>query len=139
MSEHWRPVTSGVALSRGKPAPPIEREHKSVKVTIDSSEPLEDTLRVVGAMYRVNLVVAAAPAAETGGDTFVAASRTSATSAAPRKKRRPSKRTRGSGQRTGAPVSNAELRSWAKQHGYAVADRGRLPRAVVDAYRAAQS
>jgi hypothetical protein len=107
-----------------------------VKVTIDSSEPLEDTLRVLGSMYRVNLVVAAAPAEDTGGDTSVAASSAGATLAAPRKKRRPSGRTRGSGRRTGGPVSNSELRSWAKEHGYAVADRGRVPRAVVDAYRA---
>lgn len=110
-----------------------------MKITIDSSEPLEDALRVLGAMYRVDLVVTAAQAAEADGDAFVAASSAGVTSAAPRKKRRSSGRTRGSGRKAAGPVSNAELRSWAKQHGYAVADRGRVPRAVVDAYRAAQS
>ncbi len=118
--------------------PSNRKAHKSVKITIDSSEPLEDALRVLGAMYRVDLVVTAAPAAETDGDSFVAAN-AGVASAAPRKKRRSTGRTRGSGRKAGGPVSNAELRSWAKQHGYAVADRGRVPRAVVDAYRAAQS
>jgi hypothetical protein len=36
-------------------------------------------------------------------------------------------------------VSNAEVRSWAREHGYMVAERGRLPAEVVQAYRAART
>ncbi len=134
----WRPKPPALPYPE-QSGPSNRKAHKSVKITIDSSEPLEDALRVLGAMYRVDLVVTAAPAAETDGDTFVAASSAGVTSAATRKKRRSSGRTRGSGRKAGGPVSNAELRTWAKQHGYAVADRGRVPRAVLDAYRASQS
>ena len=37
------------------------------------------------------------------------------------------------------PPSNAEVRSWARQNGFTVSDRGRLPASVVTAYRNTQN
>lgn len=37
--------------------------------------------------------------------------------------------------RSAGSPSNAELRSWARQNGFTVSDRGRLPASVVTAYR----
>ena len=42
-------------------------------------------------------------------------------------------------QRSVGASSNAEVRSWARQNGFTVSDRGRLPVSVVTAYRNAQS
>ncbi|RHW22784.1 hypothetical protein D0Z08_31170 [Nocardioides immobilis] len=42
-------------------------------------------------------------------------------------------------QRSVGASSNAEVRSWARQNGFTVSDRGRLPASVVTAYRNAQS
>lgn len=39
---------------------------------------------------------------------------------------------------TAGEQSPAELRAWAREHGYQVGDRGRLPSDVVTAYRSAQ-
>ena len=88
-----------------------------MKVTIDSSEPLTDVLRVVGAVYGVELAVS--------GD--VAATAT------------PAKAKRGGRARRTAAVTNGELRSWARQNGFAVSGRGRVPATVVSAYRAAHN
>jgi hypothetical protein len=77
-----------------------------LKLTIDSAEALEDTVRVVGALYNVTLEVSPSAAPVTTG---------------------------ASGQ-----VSTAAVRSWARDNGYAVADRGRVPAEVVTAYRNAQ-
>ena len=118
-----------------------------LKLTIDSDEALEDTLRVVGALYNVNLEVSSNPGTNTraGQSTGNGTS----TQARPRRasrgsaRRRPGKRTRGAQARaaTGAAgqVSTAEVRSWAREHGYTVADRGRVPAALLTAYRNAQS
>jgi hypothetical protein len=35
------------------------------------------------------------------------------------------------------PPTAAEVRAWARREGYAVSDRGRIPREVVEAYRCA--
>jgi hypothetical protein len=64
---------------------------------------------------------------------YLAAGRpVSATSGAPRA--RPSKRSASSGQRSGG---SRAIRTWARGQGYEVNDRGQIPRAVRDAYRAA--
>jgi hypothetical protein len=116
-----------------------------VKVTIDSSEPLDDALRVLGALYDVTLVVST-PVADTSGEAqeeIVARpvrggarpSRrgTAAKDRAPRTPKGRGGRTR----KNVAPVGTAELRSWARDNGYAVSDRGRVATSVLQAYDAA--
>jgi len=107
-----------------------------MQLTIDSNEPLERVLVVVGSLYGVRLAVSAeAPAAP------VAAGSRSRRGAAP--KARPA-RSRGSAvparshrsrpvATTSAPDS-ATLRRWAQANGVAVKDRGRIPASVVAAY-----
>ena len=112
-----------------------------MQVTIDSNEPLENALRVLGAMYEVTVIAAPSSSGRTQK------SRASAGSVASAKPRRRATMSRTTTKRTAArtsqrrstrrgrePVSNAELRAWARQHGYTVADRGRLPADVVEAF-----
>lgn len=108
-----------------------------MRVSIDSTEPLEDALRVVGALYGVTLTVAQNNEATTAPP---------ATTTAGRGGRRPAgdKATQARGSRRGrskrqAEVSNAELRSWARENSYTVSDRGRVPATVTAAYHAAHT
>lgn len=39
--------------------------------------------------------------------------------------------------RTRAKTGTTEIRAWARQHGYTVSDRGRIPEEIMDAYEAA--
>jgi Lsr2 len=68
--------------------------------------------------------------------TFVAAARRSGTSA--RRGRTP----RGAGEVASAPARSsreetAAIRTWARENGHEVSERGRIPKAVVQAYQAA--
>ncbi len=116
-----------------------------MKVTLDSTDPLSDALRVVGAMYNVTLVVDSTTSPQT--DTVQAAARKSSSRRtaknAPRNGRardakrstsgRVARRSASNGKAPAAP----ELRSWARRQGYQVGDRGRMPAAVLAAYREA--
>jgi hypothetical protein len=114
-----------------------------MQLKVDSTEPLENVLSVVGAMYGVELSVvspaapglAPAPAAVVGtvsrnntrkrpARTAKKASRKKA-SAAPEGGRRGRRRA----------VDSADVRAWARANGHAVKDRGRVPAAVLSAYR----
>lgn len=111
---------------------------RHMKISIDSSEPLQDVLRVIGAAYDVTLAVT-----EGNGTAPHAKASTRSRSDSPRgshsrkNPRRPSTGRRRSTDGR-ATVTNAELRSWARQNGYAVSDRGRVPAAVVAAHREAK-
>lgn len=103
-----------------------------MKISIDSTEPLEDVLRVVGAVYGVTLAVATENP-----------ERTQAAGPERSPRRRPAKR-RASAPKRGArrgsangrsTVGQAQIRSWARENGHTVSDRGRLPAAVLAAYR----
>ena len=48
------------------------------------------------------------------------------------------KRSGNSGNSGNSAVDLAAVRAWAKENGHQVSDRGRLPRAVLDAYSASQ-
>jgi hypothetical protein len=115
-----------------------------VKITIDSTEPLEDAIRVVGAVYGVTLTVAPENEAVTpaGGSSQEAAKPARRTRSRQPAKSRRSSTTRANGRRRRttavAKVSNAQLREWARENGHTVSDRGRIPAAVVSAYREAQ-
>ena len=108
-----------------------------MKISIDSNEPLEDVLRVVGAVYHVTLSVAPA---EIGQDKAATSERSRGRSPRPGHGRRASRNGSNGPSRSGkdrAKVSNAELRSWARENGQAVNVRGRVPAAVIAAYRQA--
>jgi hypothetical protein len=128
-----------------------------LKLTLDSTEPLKDAMRVVGALYGVTLAVSADEAA---GRPFVEKKNTAA--AKTRKRaggRTPTGKTRtaATAVRTGASAgdlqeaettraglpgpeapSNAEVRSWARQSGLTISDRGRIPASVITAYQDSQ-
>ena len=109
-----------------------------MKVTIDSTEPLADAIRVIGALYNVNL----AQAAETDeATTLEAAQGPSARpgTAKPSRRRRSktSQVASPSGSGRGRPKSNAgsrEVRAWAVANGHSVSNRGTLPAAIKSAY-----
>ena len=120
-----------------------------VKLTVDSSEPLEDAMRVLGALYGVTLVVASdrsdvagaeqdarKPAdkrAAPGGRRPTAARRTRpAARASDAVARKPKQ---GTAARLAGSPSSAEVRSWARDNGMTVSDRGRVPASVMTAYR----
>lgn len=118
---------------------------KALKVTIDSSEPLADAIRVLGALYDVTLVTSTTEAAEEAP-----VKNTSRTTAARRKQLRRAATEQASpavSKRTRAPrstdasadVGAADLRAWARENGYTVSDRGRVAASVVAAYQQAHS
>lgn len=111
-----------------------------MRLTFDSDEPLDDVLRVLGAMYSVTLTLdGAAPAAldatTSRGAQSPGRGRRAATG------RRAAARSASAGERRGRArgqqVSNAEVRDWARRNGQPINDRGRIPAAVIAAYRAA--
>jgi hypothetical protein len=117
-----------------------------VKLTIDSTETLEDTLRVVGALYNVTLEVSANPAGDTAASTKTsnaAPLASTATSRAPRKARTAQKRKRPASRRARSAANargqmdTANVRAWARENGYEIADRGRVPATVLTAYQQA--
>ncbi|HEY5335388.1 MAG TPA: histone-like nucleoid-structuring protein Lsr2 [Mycobacteriales bacterium] len=94
-------------------------------MTIDSAEPLEHVLLVVGSMYGVTLALAADDKQVAVAKPAKSPARRS--SAAGRTRRRT---------RTSAPTT-ADIRAWAKSNGSHLKDRGRIPAAVVTAYKSA--
>jgi hypothetical protein len=112
-----------------------------VKLTVDSSEPLQDTLRVLGALYGVTLVVS--PATENGARPAAQAATKGSKRSVARARRsrelvsesRAAKSKRMNAETSVGPVTNADVRAWARETCITVRDRGRVPSSVVDAYR----
>lgn len=102
-----------------------------MQLTIDSSEPLDRVLEVIGALYGTRLArqeespaSTAAPAAETA--------------AAPRRAgatRPAQKGSAGRGTRASQDVDLQAVRAWAREQGHTVSARGRLSKALIDAYQ----
>ncbi len=108
-----------------------------MKISIDSQEPLEDVLRVVGAAYGVTLTIGHA---ESTTEETPTSARPRGRSRRPRQSNTASRagsNGRGKSAKDLAKVSNADLRSWAREKGHTVSDRGRVPAAVIAAYREA--
>lgn len=99
-----------------------------MQLTIDSSQPLDDVLRVIGAMYNVRLT--------TDGTRRV----TSADEVPERKKETiaVSSRRRGSAKLRRDVASTADVRAWALANGYEVGSKGRISDSVVAAFKAAR-
>jgi hypothetical protein len=95
----------------------------TMQVTIDDRQPLGDVLRVIGALYDVDLAVANgdSPQRRTANRPRRGASR-------PRASR--------SGRRKGPAAS--DVRTWARENGHEIRDRGRVPAAVIEAFNAAR-
>ena len=114
-------------------------------------------MRVVGALYGVTLTVSAAEAGEAASEARItSAQRTSkptgtkaaiegtspaikgARTRAAGKKTRARKATASASAQSSSP-DNAEVRSWARQSGLTINDRGRIPASVLTAYRDSQN
>jgi hypothetical protein len=108
-----------------------------LKLTLDSTEPLQDAMRVLGALYGVTLIVssdeqdAREPAKSRSRRSPARKARTDA----PAAEANAGKSKRKAALRLPVPPSNAEVRSWARHNGFTVSDRGRLPTSVMTAYR----
>jgi hypothetical protein len=102
-----------------------------VQVTIDSNDSLEHALRVVGSLYGVELTVAAAAenvSEETAPEPRRPARKSPAGARAKRRSRRPSE--------DEVPAADlAAVRTWARDNGFQVSDRGRVSNAILEAYR----
>jgi len=109
-----------------------------LKVTIDSTEPLADALRVIGALYNVNLAQVAAT--DDTATTTAGAAQDHPLGAATAKPSRNSRaKTTSAPTRTGrrrptTAASSSDVRAWAVANGHAVSDRGTLPAAIKAAY-----
>ena len=124
----------------------IQRQATTLRLSIDSTDPLEDAIRVLGAMYNVTLVT---PSNNTAKKASASAKRVpTATTKRGRKattgSRTPRKKSVEapvieSTQAAAGRVGTAELRSWAREHGFTVSDRGRIPAAISAAYNQASN
>lgn len=104
-----------------------------MRISIDSTEPLEGVVRVIEAVYEVTLTVATInEAAPTAPDPVLQRRGGRRTPSGKTSRARSTGQGRSATQR--AKVSNEELRSWARENGHPVSDRGRIPAAVVAAY-----
>jgi hypothetical protein len=120
-----------------------------MKLTLDSAEPLDDALRVVGALYGVRLAVTTDGASKTeAAEQPAPATATTGTAgrrvSSNRERRQPGKGGRAASRRRSTrrpdPAGNtAEIRAWARQSGLTVSDRGRISGTVLAAYRNAHS
>jgi Lsr2 len=124
-----------------------------LKLTVDSSEPLDEAMRVLGALYGVTLVVSKdepdmrPPTKKTASRPAKGRRTVSGRQAAARATRSGAsavsadavKPTKASASRSSGSPNNAEVRSWARQTGLTVSDRGRIPASVMTAYRDAQT
>lgn len=107
-----------------------------MQLTINSSEPLDQVLEVLGALYGVRLtrhepqVASAEEASPAPAEVLRPASRRRATT-----QTTPNRRARST--RTSDKVDVQAVRAWARQQGRTVSDRGRLPQSLIEEYRQA--
>jgi hypothetical protein len=107
-----------------------------MQVTIDSNEPLDRVLAVVGSLYGVRLAVSAeAPAAAAAAGSR--SPRRATPKVRPARSRStavPARSHRSRPTATTSPADSATVRRWAQANGHPVKDRGRVPASVVAAY-----
>lgn len=102
-----------------------------MQITVDSTDRLQDVLRIVGSLYGVELTVASGDAASEAAGQNGSRKRTATKGVGGGGTRRRGARSSG---RADAP-DLAAVRAWAREHGHQVSDRGRVPNAVLDAYK----
>lgn len=110
-----------------------------MKISIDSSDSLDDALRLVGALYGVTLQVSARTESANGtadgaGHGRGARSHNGRAGGRASRSRRPATGTRRSSRRSS---SATDVRQWARDNGLAVNERGRIPSSVITAYNEA--
>ncbi len=116
-----------------------------MKVTIDSTEPLADALRVIGALYNVNLAHVAATDDTTTTTAGAAQDQPLGAATAKPSRRTPAKTAKApTSNRTGrrrrtTAASSSDVRAWAVANGHAVSNRGTLPAAIKAAYAQAHT
>ncbi len=107
-----------------------------MQLTIDSNEPLERVLDVVGSLYGVRLTVSSeatvAPVAAGSRPRRRAAPK--ARPARSHGKAVPARSHRSRPTTSTSAPDSATLRRWAQANGHSVKDRGRIPASVVAAY-----
>jgi hypothetical protein len=112
-----------------------------MRLTVESTEPLDSVLRAVGALFDVQLVVAGEPAASAAPVPArkTGSAKTPKTVAPKAKKvaKAPTAAASARQMRNKATAGQADIRSWAQQAGLTVAGRGRLAATITDAYRQA--
>ena len=122
---------------------------RPLKVTIDSNEPLNDAIRVIGALYNVTLTPSSQSTGvpDNNGGKSRASARSNGKPATPTRKQ-PRRVPAQEPMRGPAPVTRrkstpkaadpGEIRAWAKANGHSVNDRGPLSSAVRSAFAGAQ-
>jgi hypothetical protein len=115
-----------------------------MQLTIDSTEPLDRVLKVVSSLYGVEVaVVSTAGASTTPSATRSATSRRAQPAPGPRGGRPgrsaagsvARKSVAGNGRSRRSPAADlGAVRSWAREKGFKVSDRGRVSNAVLKAY-----
>ena len=111
-----------------------------MQLTIDSTEPLESVLAVLGSVYQVQLSAEGRPDAPTpSGPPTAKAKR--GTRSPGRAAKSSTAAASGSGRRrsTSSPTADSSaVRAWARENDIPVSVRGQLPASLLDAYRDAQ-
>lgn len=98
-----------------------------MQLTIDSAEPLEHVLRVVGSLYGTELSVAPGPTAS-------ATQKAAAKAPARKRRRKAAVRTSTAKRAAGPTASAADVRAWARAQGHAISSRGSIAADVTRAY-----
>ena len=115
----------------------------TVQISIDSTEPLDKVLKVIGALYGVTLGEATEGLVDRGSQgakpraARTNKKRSGVTSRSPKKTSRSTRSTRSARRPSKAAPEAASVRTWAKANGHPVRDRGRVPASVTAAYLAA--
>ncbi len=102
-----------------------------MQLTIDSSEPLDHVLAVIGAIYQAPIAAGVAPPVGSSPPEELAPTELAAT------KKKTATRTRKTGSTPARSVEPAAVRAWARAHGITVGGHGQIPEAVVKAYQTA--
>jgi len=113
-----------------------------VQLTIDSTEPLEAVLAVLGSVYQVQLSAAPRSVAPTASAAAPTGKATKGTRAPGRTAKSSTGATVGSRRgrsSSAAAVDSSAVRAWAREHDMAVSVRGQLPAGLVGAYRDAHA
>jgi hypothetical protein len=101
-----------------------------MQLTIDSEQPLDEVLRVVGAMFDVEISVGSQDARAATRPGRAARQATKRAGSARRGARR-------GGRRARSGATPADVRQWAALNGLEIASKGRVPGSVLEAFAAA--
>ncbi len=109
-----------------------------MQLTIDSTEPLESVLAVLGSVYQVQLSATGRSDAPTPSGPAPTAKAKTGTRSPGRAAKSTTAAAGGSGRgrsNSSPAADSSTVRAWARENDMAVSVRGQLPAAVLDAYR----